>query len=212
MRKILIIFFAYLNWSDANSQNLQVGVQSGLHITFARIKYVDINEWEPAAFHFNLLGNIPVIERFSFQIEMGLSERRTFYSSTGVSHSDYRRYRLLQLEQGIMGKYCFTAETFSLYGLAGLSVGVALAGSEYQKGSAVGPVSWENTGPIDFDYFPYNRLSWSPTLGMNIQYQHGPGEFVLYTRVSRAAEKYCPGCGNVLEVRIMAGIGYFRNI
>ena len=212
MRIILIIFFAFLNWSDANSQKVQAGVQSGLHITFAHIKYVDLIEREPVAFCLNLVGNIPVKERFSFQIEMGLSERRTFYSSTGVSHSDYRRYRLLQLEHGIMGKYRFTAKTFGLYGLAGLSAGVALAGSEYLKGSAVGPVSWENSGPIDFDYFPYNRLSWGAALGFNIQYPLGPGEFVLYTRVSRAAEKYCPACGNVLEVRVMAGIGYYRNI
>lgn len=208
--KLVVSTFFFLSCIGASGQKIvHIGGQFGTHATFARIKYIDLSEWEPAALHVNLLGNFPFRNRFSFQMEIGAGERRTVYRSSGVSHFDLRRYRLLQLECSVLGKYRLNAGVFGLYGLAGLSAGIALAGSEYAKGGAAGPVSWEKTGPVDFDFFPYRRLSWGPTLGFNIQHPLGPGEFVLYTRVNSATEKYCPGCGNVLEVRLMAGIGYY---
>lgn len=212
MRILILPALVFLVWSDATGQRIQLGVQSGLHSTFVKIKYVEMSEWEPVAYHINLVSNIPLNERFSIQAETGLGERRTFYTSFGVSHSDFRRYRILQLEYGLLGKYRFTAGPVGFYGVAGFSAGIALAGSEYRKGSAVGPIQWENTGPIDFEYFPYRKSSWGPALGFNVQYQLGPGEFVLYCRIQRAAEKYCRSCGNVQEIRFMAGIGYHHNI
>jgi hypothetical protein len=213
MRILLIFTSVLLIPFCAAAQNAQIGLQAGVHSTLVQIKYFEVSEWEPLAYHLNLVAGLPLRARFSLQTELGFGERRTIYANYGVSHSDYRDYRLLQVESAVLGKYQLSAGSVRMYGLGGIAGGIALAGTERRRGSSVGPSAWDATGRLDFEYFPYRRWSWGPVLGLNAQYHLGVGDFVLYCRAHRTWERLYPGIdSNLSETRFIAGFGFYRNI
>lgn len=117
MKKILVAtVLALFGIANANAQEVQFGAKAGINIATLN---GDISKDADAvtAFHFGLMAEIPLSEKFSFQPEV-------LYSGQGFSLGENSTFELNYLNVPLMGKY-YVAKGLSLE--AGPQIGFLLS-------------------------------------------------------------------------------------
>lgn len=137
---------AFFGFSNLNAQEIQFGAKAGLN--FANITGDNSADNDlVTAFHFGLVSEIPISEKFSFQPEI-------MYSGQGTSFGENTTMELQYLSIPLMGKY---------YVAKGLSL---------EAGPQIGFLLSAKAEKVDFKDL-YNSVDFSVNFGLGYKLDNG---------------------------------------
>ena len=210
MKRLPVLALLFLLSIDIQGQN-SLGLRFNAHLN--RV-FDDLeNPWQPLSFGGNGAIAWQLKSRWFFQLDLGLSQRRTELVNAGVSHYLSSKYRLLQTEINLLGKYELVSSGPRIMLTGGLATGLALSGRGHTAGWWVGPYSVSYYQKVDFGRFDLRRFQFGPMVGFDIAQKIGSGEMLLDVRLGLfPEERFNSTYGYLRESRLSIGVGYRWNL